>query len=256
MRGLAVAALAGTMTLAQGAPASQVDIEFDAASIKPNNSGSGNTRISMPPLGILRAENVTVRELIMSAHRVRRFQIEGGPDWLDGEHFDIVARSGDGAARNQMHVMLQSLLADRFGLSFHRETRERPIYELMVARGDGAVGAGLVQSTGADKCGLDTNGTNGSFVARGRCQPISNLAEWLGNRGDAERVVVDRSNLPGTWDFELQFTRDNALGRRDAPPGATSLFTALREQLGLKLESARGPVEFLIIDGIRRPTPD
>jgi uncharacterized protein (TIGR03435 family) len=83
---------------------------------------------------------------------------------------------------------------------------------------------------------------------------MTRLAEVLGNRAD--RLVVDRTGLAGTYDFELQFTRDDALGRSDQPAGATSLFTALREQLGLKLESARGPVEFLVIDKATRPTPD
>ena len=79
----------------------------------------------------------------MDAHRVRRFQVEGGPDWLDGDRFDIVARTGDGAARGQMHVMLQTLLADPFDLAFRRDTRERPVYALMVARDDGVPAAAL-----------------------------------------------------------------------------------------------------------------
>jgi uncharacterized protein (TIGR03435 family) len=84
---------------------------------------------------------------------------------------------------------------------------------------------------------------------------MSRLAEWLGSRG-TDRLVVDRTGLGGTYDFELQYTRDDALGRGDQSAGAPSLFTALREQLSLKLESARGPVEFLVIDGATRPTPD
>lgn len=254
MRGVAVAALAGTIAFAQGSSSPRVDTEFDAASIKPNHSGSGRTSVSMPPIGTFRAENVTLRELIVDAHRVRQFQIEGGPDWLNGDRFDIVARTGDGAARDRMHVMLQALLADRFGLIFHREIREQPVYALMMARDDGSPGTGLVRSTCPDGCGMQTNAVNSAVALKARGEAMTRLAEWLGNRAD--RLVVDRTGLAGTYDFELQFTRDEALGRTDVPAGAISLFTALREQLGLKLESTRGPVPFLVIDQVRRPTPD
>src|SRR5262249_38759216 len=139
VRGIAVAALAGTLAFAQDAPRSRVDTEFDAASIKPNNSGSSRTTMSMPAIGTFMAENVTLQELIVEAYRVRRFQIEAGPDWVNGDRFDITARSGEGAARDQMHVMLQTLLTERFGLAVHREVRERPIYQLVTAREDGTL---------------------------------------------------------------------------------------------------------------------
>ncbi len=254
MRACTVAAVAGTIAMAQGPPDSRVNTEFDAASIKPNNSGSGRTSVSMPPRGTYRAENVPLRELIVDAHHVRRFQVEGGPDWLDRDRFDITARTGDGALPDRMHVMLQTLLAERFGLVVHRETRERPIYALMVAREDGVASAGLVRSTCPDGCGMGTNATNGSVVLNAKGESMVRLAEWLGNRVD--RLVADRTGLTGSYDFELRFTRDDALGSGDVPAGATSVFTALREQLGLKLESLRGPVEFLIIDRATRPLPD
>ncbi len=254
LRGIAVAALTGAIAFAQSSTPARVDTEFDAASIKPNHSGSGRTSISMPPIGTYRAENVTLRELIVDAHRVRRFQVEGGPDWIDGDHFDIVARTGDGAARDQMHVMLRTLLADRFDLAFHRDTRERSVYALMVAREDGVPAPGLQRSTCPDGCGMETNSRNGFVTVQAKGESMTRLGDWLGNQAD--RLVVDRTGLTGTFDFELQFTRDEALGRRDLPASAPVLFTALREQLGLKLESARGPVEFLIIDRATRPTPD
>jgi uncharacterized protein (TIGR03435 family) len=254
LRGVAVAVLFGAVVLAQGPSAPRVDTEFDAASIKPNNSGPGRTSISMPPIGIFRAENVTLRELIVDAYRVRRFQVEGGSDWLDGDRFDVTARTGDGAARERMHVMLQALLVDRFGLAFHRETRERPIYALAVARDDGVPKPALARSTSAEGSGMDTSGRNAFMMIRAKGQSMMQLAERLGNQTD--RLIVDRTGLTGNYDFELQFTRDDAVGRSDQPAGATSLFTALREQLGLKLESARGPVEFLVIDKATRPTPD
>ena len=145
LHGVAVAALVGTVALAQG-PSRRVDREFDAASIKPNHSGSTRTSASMPPVGTYRATNITLRELIVDAHRVRRFQIEGGPDWIDSDRFDIVARTGEGAPRDRMHVMLQTLLADRFDLDFHRQTRERPVYALMVVREDGIPAPALQRS--------------------------------------------------------------------------------------------------------------
>lgn len=255
MRGIVVVLLAGPATLAQGPPARRVDIEFDAASIRPNTSGSTRTSVSMPAIGTFRAENVTIRELIVNAHRVRRAEIEGGPDWMDSEHFDITARTGDGAARNQMHVMLQTLLADRFGLAAHRESRERPVYALVVDRADGVPATGLARSTAqGGRPGMESSTTNGAVAVRASGETMSRLAEWLGTRAD--RQVVDRTGLAGTYDFELQFVRDEVLTRTAPPAGAISLPTALREQLGLKLEPARGPVEFLIIDRASRPTPD
>jgi uncharacterized protein (TIGR03435 family) len=254
LRGFALAILAGVVAVAQSPATSRVDAEFDAASIKPNRSGSSRTSVSMPPVGTLRTENVTLRELITDAYRVRRFQVEGGPDWVDGDRFDITARTGEGAAPDRMHVMLQALLVERFGLTFHRETRERPIYALAVARADGVPSPSLVRSTGAERPGMESNGVNGFMMIRAKGQSMAQLAARLGNQTD--RLIVDRTGLSGAYDFELQYTRDDGLTRSDQPAGAASLFTALREQLGLKLESARGPVEFLVIDTASRPTPD
>jgi uncharacterized protein (TIGR03435 family) len=254
-RGLAGALLAGAVVLAQQQPSpSRLDSEFDAASIKPNHSGSGRTTMSMPAIGTFRAENVPLRELIVEAYRVRRFQVESGIDWLDGDRFDVTARTAEGAAQNQMHVMLQTLLADRFGLAMHRETRERPVYALVVARDDGGPSAALQKSSCTEQCGLNGNTTNGVVTLVAKGQPLRRLADWLGDRAD--RLVIDRSGLSGSYDFELHFTRDEALERKDLPAGSPALPTALREQLGLKFESARGPVEFLVIDHASRPTPD
>jgi uncharacterized protein (TIGR03435 family) len=232
----------------------RLNTEFEVASIKPNRSGPGRSSSSMPPLGVFRAVNVTLRQLMVDAFGVRPFQIVSGPDWFDGERFDVLARTSDGAAPDQMRVMLQALLAERFGLVFHRQARDQPIYALVPARADRALGPALRRSECPDGCGMNTSTSNGSGTVQASGETMVRLAEWLGNVVD--RVVIDRTGLAGTYDFEMRFTRDDAFGRTTTPPDAPSIFTALREQLGLTLASARGPVEFLVIDTVSQPSPD
>jgi uncharacterized protein (TIGR03435 family) len=252
---LAIAtAVAVSASARQSPPADRSSTEFEVASIKPNLSGSGRSGSSMPPRGIFRGTNLTLRQLIVTAYRVRTFQVVAGPDWIDNDRFDLQARASDDAMPDQMPVMLQALLAERFGLAFHREVREQPVYALVMANDNGALGPALKRSECPDGCGLNTSTTNGSGTALGKGETMGRVAEWLGNMVD--RMVIDRTGLAGTFDFELRFTRDDALGRSDLPPDAPSIFTALREQLGLRLESARGPVEFLVIDRASQPTPD
>jgi uncharacterized protein (TIGR03435 family) len=237
---------------AQSAIPTSTGIAFDVASIKPNKTNSPRSGSSMPPNGLFRGENLTIRQLIVRAYELRDFQVIG-PDLINGDRFDVQARTPSGAPDNRMPEMLRALLAERFGLVVHIEEREQPIFELVLAR-EGRVDPALKpgECSGGAGCGFSTNTSNGSgtMTAVGRTMP--ELAQWVGSQVD--RMVVDRTGLTGTYDFDVRFTRDDA--RALPPDAAPLLYTALQEQLGLKLEPARGPVPFVVIDRVSAPTPD
>jgi uncharacterized protein (TIGR03435 family) len=257
--------------------------------VKPNASGESNTSVRRLPGGRFIATNVPLALLLQIAYQLQQFQIQGAPAWLRSDRFDIVARvDGDPppppiGSTQPDHVMLalQTLLADRFKLSVHWETQDLPIYALVRARADGKLGpnirpasvdctAAAAASAAAAKEGRTLNPNTSDRVScgmrnsNGRIMfggyPMSFFATGLSN--EVARSVVDRTGLAGNWDFELTYTRDR-VRRPDvdaapalAGPDGASIFTALQEQLGLKLDSTKGPVRVLVIDRIEQPTPD
>jgi uncharacterized protein (TIGR03435 family) len=268
------AALAAGVVDAQAPPAAASRPAFEVASVRPNTSGSGGMRVGVHPGGRFEAVNMPLSQMIENAYRLHDFQIISGPPWLS-DRFDIIAKAetefapaAPGTLATQW-LMLQSLLAERFQLVAHRETREMDIYALVRAREDGRLGPRLRPSnidcdalmrTGAPlpppaapapgmrpirPCGMRAGGGN---VVAG----ASKLDVLIGNlSGETRRIVENRTGLTGAFDIDLSW----------APDGSTdttrpSLFTALQEQLGLKLESTRAPVELLVIDSISRLTPD
>lgn len=232
-------------------------IEFEVASIKPNNSGSPRSGTSMPPAGRFEGTNVTLVQLLERAFAIRESQIIGGPNWIRSDRFDVIGKTSDSTPPNRMPDMLRALLLDRFKLVAHHESREESIYELRLARGDGKPGPGLVavdcEARGSGYCGnTSTDERSGLGTIKGAGVTMKELADWASNRVD--RLVVDRTGLSGNYDLEMRYTsaRPDAVVPADVP----SLFTVMQEQLGLKLEGARGPVEVLVIDSVQRPTPD
>lgn len=245
------------------APTAEPQI-FDAASVKRNMSGASNVSAGPTPTGYV-ATNVPINMLITQAFRVRPGQVVGGPDWINVDRFDIVARAPQGADPASMLVRLRQLLQQRFKLVTHLETREQPIYALVRSRPDTAAGPNLKPSTleclppgtPANPCRM--NGTIGSAAGSVKAtgQTMADFARYLANNVD--RVVVDRTALPGRFDFELEWTADDVRGLAiERPPDSNnpSLLTALQEHLGLKLEPTRGPVEYLVIDSVEHPTSD
>jgi len=249
------------------------------ASVKLNTSGSGSSFTRRLPGGTFLASNMRLRELIAFAYGLQPFQIEGAPDWIAEARFDITlkAESNVGpAAIGPTQIGLQltrAVLAERFSFQAHRETRERPVFALVLARQDRRLGPRLRQS-GADcaalareagasgapwpprsaegriLCGLQTQGN--TVTAGG--YPMSEFQRFL--TGQTQRVVLDRTGLVGVWDFDLTFTPDDVAAAVSTERDAPSVFTALVEQLGLKLDATRGPAEVLVVDRIERPTPD
>ena len=267
---------------------------FEVASVKPNKSGENFIRFGLQPGGRFTAQNVPARELIRFAYNVQPFQIEGGPGWLSSDRFDVTAKAegelpnvGPGQS-GPVQQMMQNLLADRFKLKVHRESKEMPIYALVLARSDGKLGKQIEPST-TDCAAMRGRGAGpgrggpggpppappqpgerpqcGMFMGFGSVGagdvPLEQLAQLLSGR--VQRIVVDKTGLTGRYSFNMEFTPDQMPPPGAAPPGVQlpavnpdgpSIFTALQEQLGLKLESTRGPVETLVIDSIEQPTPD
>jgi uncharacterized protein (TIGR03435 family) len=244
---------------------------FDVVSIKPNRSGDGGMSFQMLPGGRFVAINATVRALLQSTYQFKYFpwQVVGGPDWIDREHFDIEGRAGTPASINQIQAMVRTLLATRFKLAYTEETREQSIYHLVTARGDGRPGPQLTQpatpcdatpvpldapppvptADGPRRCGARfTRGTTGQRI-EGIGVPIDEIARRLTQ--PLRRIVVNRTRLEGTFDFGLEYTPES---ERDAAGDASvPLLTALQDQLGLRVESARGPVEVLVIQSAEKP---
>ena len=218
------------------------DPRFEVAAIKPAppDQWNGSSGIKTGN-GRMDAVNVTLKRCIMGAWGVGPHQIAGGPAWLDTERFEIAAKAADAAAGDaEIMRMLRVLLAERFGLAVHTETRTMPVLALEVAKG----GPKLRASAGG---GGSTQSGRGVIDARGTT--MAHLAEVLG-RG-MEAPVVDRTGLTGTYDLKLEWTPES----RSAEPGSgPSLYTAIQEQLGLVLRARKQPMEVLVIDRAERPT--
>jgi len=268
--------------VARGVDASS--LLFEVASVKPNRSGATEIRWTFAN-GRFTAVNVTLKALISSAYGTPQqplpnFQISGGPSWLDSARFDVLAQvpvEAVGENRTTMTAstlgMLRGFLEERFQLRTHFESREQPIYALVLSDKNGQLGPQLRRRTvdcAAIAAGTATGEPCGGQIFPGRVssrgvsipQLVSGLARLMPNVG---RLVVDRTGLTGTYDLDLTWTPDqlpsadrNAMPMPTAPidPDGPSLFTALQEQLGLKLESARGPVPVLMIDSVAQPTAD
>lgn len=303
--------VARTTLRAQSPPAPAVS--FEVASVKPSDPNANSIVGSMPsmrPQGQsgLAVSNMPLRLLIRMTYGVQDFQIIGGPAWQMSSKFDITAKAAEGTTKGTQDLlpMMKTLLADRFKLKTHTETREMPVYALVVARSDGRLGPSIKPSTSdcsnaaaeaqkrADailkggpsalaaimpkpgetwKCAMmpaiDPANPAAGFGLRADGQPLSMLTQLLSQV--TGRSVIDKTGLTGLYDWELRFDPQvlmamlPQLGINIPGAGATaaaplsdspSLLTALQEQLGLKLDSQRGPVEVLVIDSAELPQPD
>jgi uncharacterized protein (TIGR03435 family) len=290
---IALAVLAPPRPLAQSfsapagsvpAPDPTVPLYFEAASVKPSNpENPSGQAIRRQPGGRFNTINTPVRMLITFAYQIQNYQLVGGPDWIGSERYDIVAKmEGDpppvipGTGADHMMLATRTLLADRFKLKIHKETRELDIYALTMAKAGGKPGPKLIPARGgcsleelAARRGAGPGGPPppvcGIQQGPGRIRfgnyPLSLFASGISNR--VGRAVVDRTGLTGNWEFEIEFRAEVPPGQ--LPPGATpppvdpdapDLFTAIQEQLGLKLDATKGPVDVWVIDGIEKPIPD
>jgi uncharacterized protein (TIGR03435 family) len=200
--------------------------------------------------GRFSAQNVTAKFLIAIAYGMQNFQVASGPRWVDTDHFDVEARiDSSKQEEGQEPAMIRSLLADRFQLVLHPETRESAIYAVVAAPGGPKIRASADQTPGPGMTPLGSMNIGASSLV-GTGVPLGLFASLLGTRLD--RTVVDQTNLPGRYDIDLRWTPD-AVETQPVPSGP-SIFTAVQEQLGLKLQSAKGQTGFLVIDRIEKPS--
>jgi uncharacterized protein (TIGR03435 family) len=280
--------LIGTLSSAVQGQTPPARAEFEVASIKQNVSGERRAFLGMKNAGTFSAENVALRFLIQEAYGVRPFQIVGGPPWVDSDRFDVAAKpaaSRPGAlpantstmqVMKEFSVMLQPLLEERFQLKVHRETKELPVYTLSVAKGGAKLQKADCLDPDSDNpppppvsggkrpnfCGDIGGGANGSNrTLDGFGITIKALVErTLPNI--TGRVVIDKTGLTETFNVHLEWSPDippERIAGSDSAASAPgpdsqgpSIFTALQAQLGLKLESAKGPVDVVVIDHVEK----
>lgn len=226
-----------------------VGAAFEAASVKRNQSGGRTTRIVEP--GRITYLNITLGEFIAMAYGVNRYQISG-PEWIlnsgSSDRYDLIATAGTAAPIAEVKRMLAPLLAERFHLVIHRETKDSPVFALLVAKG-------------GPKLGKASNGGDASMAPDGeggfsfKNWSMASLADWLTYLPSVGRLVIDRSGLAGTYSFRANFfgfgkgiEAGEMKAQMSSGDAADAVFTALREQLGLKLEAQKAPVEMIVID--------
>jgi uncharacterized protein (TIGR03435 family) len=238
---LAIAGIAG-IVLSMGARAQSP--AFEVASIRRNLNGGEDTQINTSG-GRLTVTNSSVKTLIRNAYDILSFQLAGGPRWLDADMYDIVATTGSAETipQTRLRLLFQNLLADRFGLKVHWETREASVYALTIDKG----GPKFQVSSGSERPGVNTSKRAGRGQMKGTREPISILASNLGNQLGA--IVLDNTDLAGRYDWTLVWGLDPNIESTEP-----SLFTALKEQLGLRLNAQKGPMEVLVIDSVSKPS--
>jgi uncharacterized protein (TIGR03435 family) len=265
----------------------QAPLEFEVASVKINKSGDTQTRLAIPPgAGRVDVVNMPLRGLIQAAYSVPANQLDNVPSWVTDTRIDIVAKADPSASIQQLRAMLQPLLVERFKLAFHHEQRDRDVYALVVAK-PGTLGPnlkpGIDCAARADvprntlpappagqpqDCGILPAGP-GHIVVKGlRINGFVALLS-LATAALGSRQVVDETGLAGGYDIALTYTPEAlsaaALAQRQggAPalaaavdPNGPNLFQALQDQLGLKLESRKIPLDIMVIDHVEPPIPD
>ena len=231
-------------------------LEFEVASIKPSKPGADGGGIKPLPGGQTSvATNIPVKVMIKLMYHLNDRQISGGPGWLETDPYDVEAKADRSHNIDELHVMFQNLLADRFKLQYHKETRTLPAYELVVDKS----GAKLTENHSPEHFDIPIKPTGFGSLEATHCS-MSYFAWLISQRLD--RPVIDQTDLTQFYDFKLEWTPELPPGLAARPDAAANLpptngpdiFTAVREQLGLKLDSHKGPVEVMIIDHVERPS--
>jgi uncharacterized protein (TIGR03435 family) len=269
----------GNTATSAAAESATIDVKvpaFDVVSVKQNKSEGNMVRVMMRPDGYA-ATNVSLKMLIEGAYGIRQDLISGTPGWVDSIRFDIDAKVAGANVDDlkkltpeQRMSMLKPLLADRFQVKAHTEMKTLPVYELVVAKG----GSKLKEATAGYTYPNGFKGPDGVAhggmmrmsrgEVTGQALPVGSLVNMLSRQ--LQRTVIDKTGLTGKYDFTLQWTEESSdpmfkggdgnQQKAEPAPDATgpSLFTALQEQLGLKLQSAKGPVETLVVDHVEMPS--
>ena len=262
------------LTVAAYPAGQQSEPAFEVASIKENKTGATGVSMNVLPGSRLVATNISLETLIAGAYGTdiplspSRVVMPAGWAGSGAPRFDIEAKPGRALTQTEFLPAVRRLLEDRFKLAVHYETREQPSYALVMDRADARLGARLKRSDvdctdpveikaraadGTLRCGI--RGRPGSATGR---HTMAVLARFLTNVVPDQRMVADRTNLVGTYEFQIDWAPEVPVASAGAPPpsdpDAASIFTALREQLGLRLESGKQQVDVLVVDHAERPT--
>jgi uncharacterized protein (TIGR03435 family) len=223
----------------------EIPRSFEVVSIKRNEVGGESRRAGTSPGGLYTASNASLKLLISRAYGVAEAQIEGGPNWIDTDTFDISARAATPLhlSREEVRPALQAMLADRFHLVIHHEAKQGAVLSLTVAKS----GPKFKEHVGPGLPGIGAATDSGRASITGTNITIAALAEYLS--GQAGRPVLDNTSLKGAYDLRVDWANDQA-----ANPSEPSVFAAMQEQLGLKLTATRGPIDTIIIDRADRPS--
>jgi uncharacterized protein (TIGR03435 family) len=240
--------------------AQQVPLKFEVSTVKPNASNDNRVMLQNQLGGRFAATGVALKLLMTEAYEVRDFQITGGPGWVNTDRWDIVAKTEgvtDRLPLEKLRPMLKVLIEDRFQLKVHRETKEMPVYALTVAKG----GSKLQANSGEPGPMLRMG--RGELIGKKVAMPM--ILQVLSQQ--LRRPVLDKTDLKGEYDFTLTWTPEPGAGAGPGPPGGPgpdaappvdlsgpSIFTAIQEQLGLRLESIKGPADVVVIDSVEKPT--
>jgi uncharacterized protein (TIGR03435 family) len=273
----ALLAVVGQIIVAKThAQATSTDGEFEVSSVRPSNDAQGTALVQATP-GRLTLSHISLQRLLVFAYGIQDYHLVGEPSWGKSSQYDLIAKASTGTSVAKMEgPMLQALLEDRFKMKLHRETRALPLYELLVAKSGPKLhpsekGSCTPYVTGSQPaiapapgepqplyCGFHRTGSDVSPILNGKGVSMDELATNLARSYNTAlgRNIIDKTGLPGTFDIHLTWTNDP--GSMEAASSSTaddaSIFAALQEQLGLKLQSARGPVEVLVIDHIEEPS--
>ena len=249
MRRIVVAIAAAALMWAQAPDPAKPDlykkVEFEVASIRP--AIDDHAHDTDTDRGFFHTHNLTLKRLISDAYRVDMRQIFGGPAWVDSDSYDINAKIpaefAESRTRDTIPEMLQSLLADRFHLVIHREPRQASGYLLVVTKK-----GPKMQPTAPDAQGSNSHTKKTHLTAEN--VSMAGLARYLSRNNDIGAMVIDKTGLTGGFNFELDWAPERVAAASD---DRVSIFTAIVEQLGLKLESAKVPIEAIVIDRAEKP---
>ena len=230
----------------------EIGPRFDVASVKPNVGSDLSIPFRAPPADGIVLTNNPLESIIRYAFEVQPFRLVGAPDWTRRERFDIAAKAASAISDQQRRQMMRALLIDRFQLKAHVEPRDRTIFLLTTARPDKRLGKGLTPRPECETTQCESGGGGQQGAIKQRAVTLTQFAQGMLSAVRGE-LILDETGVPGKFDVELSWRPEGSTDPEDTRP---ALVTAIEEQLGLKLQPQRRPIEMLIIDSIDRPTPD
>jgi uncharacterized protein (TIGR03435 family) len=230
-------------------------LTFEVVSVKPTPADERDGGIKALPGGqTYQARNVPVKLMFSLMYKIPMQRISGGPAWLDTDRWNVDAKAAHAYSLDDLHIMYQNLLADEFKIQFHKEVKEGSVYALTIDKGGLKMKPNSTEQDFKIPISGDRNGFMGTRV------PMEYFCWWLGQAalGRDGRPVLDKTGLKGFYDFSLSFAPELPPGvdASQLPPGLMDrppIFTALKEQLGLKLEAQKGPVDYVVIDKAEKP---